>query len=291
MFKFCSTFSLALLFTVFTAYGQLKVFSTGDISLITTNSTPRSFLDINQTSPNKPHLTFGNLTLQSLYDNNALFGNNMYNGPGGLTAWNAGEISFFHWVGPYTFIRSARNLTAGQTVPSADLQNNLVANHYGYVGINMPSAGPSAAYPLHVTGNAGKTSGGTDWIAISDSRLKKNVKPFEDGLKVLLQLNPVFFEYTGEAGTTAGEEYVGLIAQEMQKIAPYTLRSYKPSSVKLVDGKMVAKKNPVDEYLSLDNTAVRYILVNAVKEQQKIIQVQNKRLAKLEEIVASLQGK
>ncbi len=143
----------------------------------------------------------------------------------------------------------------------------------GYVGIG--TTGPS--YPLHVVGAAGKTTG-SSWTSISDRRLKKGIKPFEDGLQVLTKINPVWFQYNGMAGMpNDGQNYVGIIAQEMQAIAPYTIGTFKDEGTNT-------------EYLNYDANAVTYILINAVQEQQVIIdslkkqlEDQNQRLLKLEE--------
>ena len=143
----------------------------------------------------------------------------------------------------------------------------------GNVGIG--TTGPS--YPLHVVGAAGKTTG-SSWTSISDRRLKKGIKPFEDGLQVLTKINPVWFQYNGMAGMpNDGQNYVGIIAQEMQAIAPYTIGTFKEDGTNT-------------EYLNYDANAVTYILINAVQEQQVIIDAlkkqledQNQRLLKLEE--------
>ena len=77
------------------------------------------------------------------------------------------------------------------------------------------------------------------------------------------------------------KKYVGIIAQDMQKIAPYTINSYK------------AKLNPQDvketELLNFNESALNFVMINAIKEQQKQIQdlkkineSLNERLEKLE---------
>jgi hypothetical protein len=139
------------------------------------------------------------------------------------------------------------------------------------IGTNANSA------DLEVLGNASKTGGGT-WSVASDSRLKKDIKPFSDGLSVLNKINPVWFKYNGLASIpNDGKEYVGIIAQDMKKIAPYTIGTFKDATTNT-------------EYLNYDANAVTYILINAVKEQQATIDLlkkqldeQNQRLLKLEE--------
>jgi 3-deoxy-D-arabino-heptulosonate 7-phosphate (DAHP) synthase len=58
---------------------------------------------------------------------------------------------------------------------------------------------------------------------------------------------------------------VGIIAQEMKEIAPYTIGSFKDEETNI-------------DYLNYDANAVTYILINAVQEQQLIIDATNKQL-------------
>jgi len=111
--------------------------------------------------------------------------------------------------------------------------------------------------------------GGGEWSTLSDKRLKTDISEYEDGLKEILQLNPVRYQYNGKANTTTGIEYIGVIAQEIQKIAPYTVQEMEHGAEK--------------GYLSYNGTALTYMLVNAIQEQQAIIEAKEKRIAKLEE--------
>lgn len=146
-------------------------------------------------------------------------------------------------------------------------------SHNGNVGIG--TSNPS--HLLHVAGDAAKPGGGT-WSSASDRRLKKGIRPFSDGLTVLKKINPVWFQYNGLAGLADdGKNYVGIIAQEMQAIAPYTI------------GTFTDPGSPT-EYLNYDSNAVIYILINSVKEQQieiealrMQVEAQNQRLLRLEE--------
>lgn len=111
------------------------------------------------------------------------------------------------------------------------------------------------AYNLHVNGTAAKPGGGS-WTAASDKRLKENIKDFKEGLATLEKIRPVSFRYNGKAGMPTDKDFIGVIAQEMQKIAPYTVGefTYEDST-----GKQ-------EQYLDYDATALTYMLVNAVKE-------------------------
>ena len=109
-----------------------------------------------------------------------------------------------------------------------------------------------------LNGQAYKPGGGV-WEASSDFRLKKDIKPYEDGLSELLKIRPVRYKYNELSGFSDSKEYIGVIAQELQESAPY-----------MVHGKINVRDN--NSYLTVDNSAMTYMLINAVKEQQKMIE-------------------
>jgi hypothetical protein len=108
--------------------------------------------------------------------------------------------------------------------------------------------------------NIAMKPGGGLWTAFSDIRLKKEVHPFMDGLEVLLHINPVRYHYNGHAGIDSTTEYFGVIAQEIQKVAPYTIGTFRARY----------NKDDVDktEFLTYDASAVTYVIINAVKEMK-----------------------
>jgi hypothetical protein len=71
-----------------------------------------------------------------------------------------------------------------------------------------------------------------------------------------MKIDPVRYEFNGKNGTIEGDEGIGVIAQEIQKIAPY----------------MVKGEEKEGEYLGYDAYPLWYILVNSVQEQQKQLQ-------------------
>jgi hypothetical protein len=137
-----------------------------------------------------------------------------------------------------------------------------------------------------VNGQASKVNGGF-WLGFSDQRLKKDIRPFKDGLDILLKIEPVKYKYNEKARLQSNKEkeHIGIIAQDMLKVAPYMISKSK------------LKKGDEEEYLTYDGTGLTYILVNAVKEQQKQIEAleeelanREDRLVKLEAIVSQLQA-
>jgi len=132
------------------------------------------------------------------------------------------------------------------------------------------------------TAGAAKKPGGGTWAATSDKRTKKDITNFSDGLNVLTQINPVNFKYNGLYNTTEnGVDYVGIIAQDVKKVAPYMIGSYEASKTK--DSAIK------EEILNYDGgTYMLYILVNSVKEQQEQIEKLKKSNELLMEEVKAL---
>jgi hypothetical protein len=130
---------------------------------------------------------------------------------------------------------------------------------------------------LHLGADDAVKPGGGSWSSPSDRRLKKDISDFTDGLNVLSKIKPVSFRYNGTAGLpNDGKKYIGIIAQDMQEVAPYTIETFLDNETNT-------------EYLNYNANAVTYILINAVKEQQatieklqKQLEEQNKRLTLLE---------
>ncbi|MBL0145491.1 MAG: tail fiber domain-containing protein [Chitinophagaceae bacterium] len=134
----------------------------------------------------------------------------------------------------------------------------------GNVGIGNTGV---PAYQLELSTNSAGKPGTNTWTIASDLRLKQNINPYTQGLQQLMQINPVTYHYNEKSGFDTKPEYVGIIAQDLQKIAPYMVST--------------VKRNDAD-YLGVDNGAMTYMLINAVKEQQEIIEALKKRIEVLE---------
>lgn len=154
--------------------------------------------------------------------------------------------------------------TTANTAPDAlvTVPERMRISGNGNVGIG--TTGPN--YLLEVNGSAAKPGGGS-WTASSDARLKTNVQNYTDGLAQLLRIRPVRFHYNTLSGHDTRPEYVGVIAQELQPVAPYMVGSFQRDSV---------------TYLNVDNSAMVYMLINSVKEQQAEIEELKQRVRELE---------
>jgi hypothetical protein len=138
----------------------------------------------------------------------------------------------------------------------------------GNLGIGTTNPG----FLLEVNGSAGKIGGGS-WSVTSDARMKDNVLPYTDGLSTLLNIKPVKFHYNALSGYDTKPEYVGVLAQDIKSIAPYMVGSFQ-------------KKG--ETYYNVDNSAMTYMLINAVKEQQLIIDKQQQQIDELKKMMEKL---
>lgn len=162
------------------------------------------------------------------------------------------------------------------TTPGNIYLSDMYSSDYlGSVGIGTTFL----PYKFTVNGNAAK-NGSSTWIVTSDKRLKQNISPYSNGLSELLKISPVWFNYNEKSGYDTSKRYVGVLAQELKEIAPY-----------MVDEFSFNRQDPsAEKYLSVDNGAMTYMLINSVKEQQQQIeelkkqnaeqQIQNQELLK-----------
>jgi len=169
-----------------------------------------------------------------------------------------------HWAVAASAGQFAANAAAGDAILRVDSSSqklHLLAGTGNAVitvtssAVGIGTTGPSYQLQLS-TDSAAKPSTNT-WTIASDARLKRDVVPFTDGLAVLRQVNPIRYTYNGLAGMPESEG-IGVIGQEIEKVAPYTARRFK------------ARLKPDDaeetELVGFNSHALTFVLINAVKE-------------------------
>lgn len=139
----------------------------------------------------------------------------------------------------------------------------------GKLGVNWGSFPTAPTYDLDVTGNIRATGcviyGGTTLgVCASDKRAKKDIHEFKMGLEELMGINPVYYKFNGLAGhENNGKEYIGVIAQELEKTNPSLV-----TTQKLKD----SKDSKLSEIKVVDNSSFLYIIINSVKQlYQKVL--------------------
>ncbi|MEL6389303.1 MAG: tail fiber domain-containing protein [Bacteroidota bacterium] len=156
----------------------------------------------------------------------------------------------------------------------------------GKLGINTTT--PTET--LDVNGNAIKPGGG-GFLSYSDERLKRNISSYKLGLKEVMLIKPVRYKYNEKLNVDRSTSHVGVIAQEYIKINPdavsqKVITTTKESITMDTDGVESINDEIIesDEYLVVDGSDIKYMLINAIQEQQREIE-------KLQDMVAILGGK
>lgn len=143
----------------------------------------------------------------------------------------------------------------------------------GYFGFGIINASER----IHVVGNIFATG----MITPSDSRLKENVSVFSDGLDIVKNLNTIRYNYNGKSGLESDDVHIGVYAQELQKVAPYLVEEYVHTEEDDF-GNVVVEET----YLKIRDGEIKFLLVNAVKEQQEMIEAQQKLINQLQSQVS-----
>jgi hypothetical protein len=118
---------------------------------------------------------------------------------------------------------------------------------------------------LSVNGTAGKPGGGT-WDVFSDARLKNINGKFTPGLSAVMRLQPLRYQYKPNNALSfdSKKEYVGFAAQDLQKVLPE------------------AVSTNANGYLQVSSDPILWTMLNAIKEQQKEIELLKGQIRKLQ---------
>jgi hypothetical protein len=205
------------------------------------------------------------------------------NGPGGGTAMivvggnvGIGTISptaalDVNVPGGTAMIVTGGNVGIGTTTPSAPLDVNGPGGGPAMIvtGGNVGIGTSNPDEPLSVNGNADKPGGGF-WDTFSDGRLKDVGESFTQGLEALEQLQPVHYHYQSDnpLNLPSKPEYVGVVAQEVQKVVPEAVERNK------------------DGYLLVNNEPIFWAMLNAIKQLKSENDQLKQRLANLEKQAA-----
>jgi hypothetical protein len=101
----------------------------------------------------------------------------------------------------------------------------------------------------------------------SDGRLKENIHPFTDGLNVVSQINPVQFLYKSDAPFATSQPQVGVVAQELEKAAPYMVHQ--------------TEEGDYNDLRWVNNQAYIFLLINSVKELKEKVEAQQAEIERL----------
>lgn len=105
----------------------------------------------------------------------------------------------------------------------------------------------TGAPPQLLTVNGGAANSTGVWATISEREFKEEIAAYDPGLAVINQLKPVTFRYAENAPITSERRHLGLIADEVEPVAPEIVVS-------------------AGEHRLLEPGNLIYALINAVKE-------------------------
>lgn len=255
------------------------IFEGGNVGVGTT--TPQHTLHVDEFNLTNTSLQVGGFGIQSFNPSQGqLIGNGYWESGVGPQVNVNGGFSMLHFFSGKVALRTQVNGTTGSTVI---LQNTLTADGNGNVGVGTLNA----AHRLDVIGDAYKTQGGDLWNMPSDKRLKKNINNFTNGLDVIMDLNPKEYEYNGKGGTTDGEYQIGVMAQDLQKVAPWMVGKAKIINSHIdKNGEEIVDSE--ESILTINASSLKWLLVNAVQEQQKVIEQQDEELNELKKDIDKL---
>ena len=173
----------------------------------------------------------------------------------------------------FEFRSGERSTVVGRQVSTGNLLMRFEANT-GDVGIGIGNP----TEKLHVSGNIFASG----MITPSDIRLKNLMKSDDiPGLDAVLGMNVVRYQYNGKSGISSTEPHIGVVAQEFQKLVPAMVGEYTYSDED-ADGNVTREET----FLNIRDNEIKYLLVNAIQDQQEIIEDLQAQIEELRESVA-----
>jgi soluble cytochrome b562 len=165
----------------------------------------------------------------------------------------------YEWSKGITLVRSSGNVGIGTTTPSCRL----------HVAGDVCVTGDLQVSYIYTVGiHATWICDNVVFAGCSDQRWKTNIKPIQNALDNVLKMQGVTYHWKvdeyPDKHFPEGEQ-VGFIAQEIEKVYPQVVFTDK------------------DGYKSVDYSKLTPVLVEAIKEQQKIIEELQKAIQQLQE--------
>ena len=174
-------------------------------------------------------------------------------------------------MGANTTASDYASLVIGQFNSSgSSVTNNATsyntANTAFVIGNGTDSSNKSDAFKVMFNGDTTVSNDLTvsgDVVISSDARLKSNILSLGSTLPKLLQID-------GKSYEMKGKQKIGVLAQEIKEVFP----------------ELVSEDD--NEMLAVNYQGLVPVLINALKEQDKIIKRQEERLANIENLIANL---
>lgn len=157
-------------------------------------------------------------------------------------------------------------------------------NNSGNIGVsgNIPTTGNWTGYGGRFTGGLGYQNG---LYNLSDRRVKKEIRQINNALNIILNLDGIIYKYNQDVLLSAkgdNRDYYGFIAQDVEKVSP-TIVATKMIQLGYEGSSTIDNSNEKNEKQINDGKVVDYVqlvpvLVEAIKEQQKQIEILKKEV-------------
>ena len=154
----------------------------------------------------------------------------------------------------------------------------------GYAPANVDNS-----WAIYASGKTFSTTS-ANWTT-SDRRLKKNIQDVENGLDIVMDLQPKTYEMRHDefpAMNLSSRPQYGLIAQEIQEVLPHSVDEVHIPPVLDEKGEVLTEGTTVK---AVDYQVLIPILVAATQEQQALIEKQAAQIEELRGIIRELYSK
>ena len=176
---------------------------------------------------------------------------------------NSSTMGYYTTASDYASVVIGQYNSSGSSVTNNATDFNT-ANTAFVIGNGADSSNKSDAFKVMFNGDATVSNDLTvsgDVVISSDARLKSNIVSLGSTLPKLLQID-------GKSYEMKGKQKIGVLAQEIKEVFP----------------ELVSEDD--NEMLAVNYQGLVPVLINALKEQDKIIKSQEARLTNIENLIA-----
>ena len=189
------------------------------------------------------------------------------------------QSSYWEKAGNNELYYTAANVGIGTNNPAQKLHvngGNIVTS--GRIGVGTTSP----EQKLHVVGQIVATNKITSFYDYSDERLKTDIKPIEDPLNIIEQLNGFYYkpnELANSFGIESKHRELGLSAQEVKKVLPELVDLAPLDIVRDENDNIVSKSG--ENYLTVSYDKMIPVIIESIKKlnsEIKLLKEENKLL-------------
>ncbi len=157
-------------------------------------------------------------------------------------------------------------------------------------------------YQLQLKFDSAAKPGSNVWTVLSDVRVKEEIQPYAEGLAIVRLLQPVRFRYQEGKGLPTDKQYVGFLAQDLERVAPSMVErkqvrlpqaQAEPVSEEPLALGQLPRIAPIpvplmEEQLFTNTGELQFTLINAIKELDSSMRALEQRLTQVERRLPAL---